>query len=96
MLVFREVIFEGDSLNICKAIQGSIVTPSSIQNIVYGILVQLQTFRSFDISHVKRQGNVPAHLLAQHALHVEDFHAWLEECPNPIVHACAHDVLCSN
>ena len=88
MLVFREVIFEGDSLNIYKAIQGSIVAPSSIQNIVYGILVQLQTFRSFDISHVKRQGNVPAHLLAQHA--------WLEECPSPIVHACAHDVLCSN
>ena len=51
---------------------------------------------TFDISHVKRQGNVPAHLLAQHALHVEDFHAWLKECPSPIVHTCAHDVLCTN
>ena len=69
---------------------------SSIQSIVHGILVQLQTLRSFDISNVKRQGNVPAHFLAQHALHVEDFHAWLEECPSPIVHACAHDVLCFN
>ncbi|KAL0006387.1 hypothetical protein SO802_013948 [Lithocarpus litseifolius] len=88
----REVIFEGDSSNICKAIQGSVTMPPSIQNIVYGILVQLQTFRYFDISHVKRQGNVPAHLLAQHALHVEDFHAWLDECPSPIVHACACDV----
>ena len=69
---------------------------SSIQSIVHGILVQLQTFRSFDISNVKRQGNVPAHFLAQHALHVDDFHAWLEKCPSPIVHACAHDVLCFN
>ena len=45
------------------------------------------------MSHVKRQGNAPAHLLAQHALHVVDYNAWLEECPSFIEHACAHDVI---
>ena len=40
----------------------------------------------------KRQGNVPAHSLAQHAASVENYVAWLEECPSHIEHTCAHDV----
>ncbi|KAK7831246.1 putative ribonuclease h protein [Quercus suber] len=67
--------------------------PSSIQNIFYDIIQDLQTFRAAEVSHVKRQENALAHLLAQHALHVVDYNAWLDECPSFIEHTCAHDVI---
>lgn len=89
----REVVFEGDSMSICKMIQGSNEAKSSIQSVVDGIKAQLLSFRVAEVSYVKRQGNIPAHLLAQHAVHVEDYVAWLEECSSPITHACTQDVL---
>ena len=60
----REVVFESDSLIICKALQGDGGAPSSIQNVLKGILELTTSLRSFSFSHVKRQGNVPTHLLA--------------------------------
>ncbi|KAL0004817.1 hypothetical protein SO802_012378 [Lithocarpus litseifolius] len=88
----RDVIFEGDSMNICNSVQGLSEPPSSVQNIIAGILRRVQSFRTFKFTHTKRQGNVPAHLLAQHAANVEVYSAWLEECPSLIVHACEPDV----
>ncbi|XP_075661610.1 uncharacterized protein LOC142631351 [Castanea sativa] len=89
----RETTFEGDSLIVSKAARGVGDVPSSIQNIVCGIIQDLQTFRVAEVSHVKRQGSAPAHLLAPHALHVVDYNAWLEEGPSFIEHTCAHDVI---
>ena len=79
----REVIFETDSLLLYNA------AASSIENVVSGILFQIQNFRSADFSHIKRLGNMLAHVLAQHAKHVEDFQTWLEETPSLIEHKCA-------
>ena len=59
---------------------------------VKGILQSAQGFRTFAFSHTKRQGNVSAHTLAQHAVNVEDFLVWLEECTGCIMHACMQDV----
>ncbi|XP_075665545.1 uncharacterized protein LOC142635234 [Castanea sativa] len=89
----REATFEGDSLIVSRAIQGTGDVPASIQNIVCGITQKFQCFRTAEVSHLKRQENAPAHLLAQHAVHVVDFFTWLEECPSFIEHACAHDVI---
>ncbi|KAK7826586.1 hypothetical protein CFP56_032082 [Quercus suber] len=47
---------------------------------------------SSTFSHVKRQGNVPTHLLAQYAKEVENYVVWLEECPSFLEHVCAHDI----
>ena len=47
------------------------------------------------IFYTKRQGNVPAHLLAQHTQNVENLVVWLEECPSQVAHACANDVTSS-
>ena len=69
----RDVIFEGDSLAVYNAMRGSGSESTAIQNIVTGVLRQAQGFRMFDFSHVKRQGNVPAHVLAQYAGKVEDY-----------------------
>nr|XP_023928573.1 uncharacterized protein LOC112039899 [Quercus suber] len=88
----QEAVFEGDSLIICKALQGDGRAPSSIQNVLEGTLDLVSSFRSSTFSHVKRQGNVPAHLLAQYAKEVENYVVWLEECPSFLEHMCAHDI----
>ena len=88
----REVEFEGDLLIVCMALQGGEGAPSSIQNVLEGAMELVSGFWSFAFSHVKRQGNVPAHMLAQHAKETEDYVVWLEECPSFLEHACAHDI----
>ena len=87
----REAEFESDSLLVCNALQGLSSPPSSVMNVLAGVMNQLSCFRQWKITHTKRQGNVPAHLLAQHAKNVKDYVAWLEECPSLIDHACMHD-----
>ena len=85
----RDAIFEGDSILVYNVVQGSGSASTTIQNIVTGILRQAQGFRTFAFSHIKRQGNVPAHVLAQYASKVEDYVTWLEECPSHIESMCA-------
>ena len=88
----RDVTFEGDSLSICNALRGRSELSSSVQNIIFGLSHLVRNFRSYGFSHIKRQGNIPAHLLAQHASGVESYVAWVEECPSLIEHACARDI----
>lgn len=89
----RDVTFMGDSLVIRNAIHGLTEVAPSVQNVVTRILKHVQGFRTFAFSHAKRQGNSPAYVLAQHAVNMEDFVVWLEECPGCIENACMHDVL---
>ena len=83
----KEAEFEGDSLVVCHALQGLVSPPSSVVNILAGFLDHASHLRQWKVSHIKRQGNVPAHLLAQHAQDVVDYVAWLKECPSLIEHA---------
>ena len=83
--------FEGDSLEVCNVLLGLASPPSSVANVLSGFLNHVSIFRQWKVSHIKRQGNVPAHIPAQHAQHVGDYVAWLEECPSLIEHACAQD-----
>ncbi|XP_075654826.1 uncharacterized protein LOC142624996 [Castanea sativa] len=87
----REAEFESDSVVICNALQGLVSPPSSVVNVLAGIMNEVSYFRQWKFAHVKRQGNVPAHLLAQHAKNVEDFVAWRADCPSLIEHACMQD-----
>ena len=95
---FREVIFETDSMILCKSLLGTLEPPSSIETTISSILSLVQNFSFFKFSHVKRQGNRPAHILAQFAKQIGDFQVWLEETPNLIEYACTQDVTisCSN
>ncbi|XP_030930265.1 uncharacterized protein LOC115955973 [Quercus lobata] len=88
----RDMVFEGDSQLIINAVHGTGEAVSSVLNIIQGVLRKAQCFRTFDFLHTKRQGNVSAHLLAQHAQKVESLAVWLEECPSQVAHACAKDI----
>ena len=89
----RDVTFEGDALSICNALRGVGEVSTSVQNIIVGMSHLVKAFRTYAFSHTKRQGNIPAHLLAQHARSVVSYIAWLEECPSLVEHACAHDII---
>lgn len=50
----RKAVFKGDSLTICKALQGEGVAPLSIQNVLRGTMDLTTGFRNFSFFHVKR------------------------------------------
>ena len=89
----RDAEVETDSLEIFNALRGHSAPPSSVVNVVTEILNQASLLRKWKFTHIKRQGNVPAHVLAQHAKNVEDYLAWVEECPSVVEHVCAQDKL---
>ena len=89
----RDVHFECDSKMIVDAMLGASCPQASIYNIILGIGQKVQAFRSFQFSHVKRTGNRPAHILAQHAKNIDSYVTWIEENPDFIESALAQDVL---
>ena len=72
---------------------GCSLDPHVVANVLEGIFLQLQSFCSFLFSHIKRDGNKLAHLLAQHAKFVHDFEAWDEEAPRFLEPVVASDVV---
>ena len=50
-------------------------------SIVQGVQELSKDFCGVEFSHVRRQNNKPAHLLAKHTLGVVDFITWIEEDP---------------
>ena len=61
----QDVEFKGDSLVVCNVLQGLASPPTSVANVLTGFLNHALLFRQWKVSHIKQQGNVPAHLLAQ-------------------------------
>ena len=86
------VILEGDSLVVYNALCNISPPPSSIASVVQGMLDMSGDFRSVRYSHIRRQGNVLAHILAKHASGITDYIAWIEEDPCYIAQALIHDV----
>ena len=69
----RDVEIETDSLEIFNKVQGLASPSSFVANVLARIMVQASFLRQCKFSHTKRQGNVSAHVLAQHAKFVEDY-----------------------
>ena len=92
----REFVLEGDSLTITivQALKECSPAPSSVSNLVYGMLAECNEFRNVSFSHIKRQGNRPAHLLAKQAFGLIDYCAWMEESPCFLEQVLIHDVSC--
>uniref|UniRef100_A0A7N2ME92 RNase H type-1 domain-containing protein n=1 Tax=Quercus lobata TaxID=97700 RepID=A0A7N2ME92_QUELO len=61
-------------------------------HVIRGILMSCGPLKRIDFSHVKRQGNRLAHLLAKHALGIADYLTWMEETPCFLEQALLHDV----
>ncbi|XP_075633722.1 uncharacterized protein LOC142606223 [Castanea sativa] len=88
----RDVVLEGDSMIVYNALCDFSPAPSSIAAVIQGIQDMSSDFRSVGYSHVRRQGNLPAHLLAKYASSITDYVAWIEEDPCCIKQALIQDV----
>ena len=93
---FREVTFETDSLNLFNALKGVSATASSVETITDNILFQAQNYSFFDVTHVRRKGNKPDHILVQYDKKTGSLVVWLEETPSLSECACAQDVILNN
>ena len=69
----QDVILEGNSLVIYNGLCEVSLPPSSVASIVIGMLDLCKAFRRIEFFHLKRKGNRAAHLLAKHAVGIDDF-----------------------
>ena len=88
----QDFVLEGDSLNIIHALSGNSHAASTIAALIYGMQVTSFEFQNVLFSHVRRNGNIPAHQLAKHAFGIFDFSVWIEESPYFLVQALLHDI----
>lgn len=72
-----DVILEGDSMIIYNALCNYSLAPSLIVSVVQGIHDISGDFHSVGYSQVRRQGNLPAHILAKYASSITDYVAWI-------------------
>lgn len=87
-----DVILEEDSLAVYNALCNNSPPPSLIAAVIQGIQDICGDFRSEGFSHVRRQGNIPAHILAKHVSSIADSVVWVEENSCCILQALIHDV----
>jgi ribonuclease HI len=81
----QEVIFEGDSMLVVKAIQDSQPNWFPYGQIIDDIKWVMGSLRRWKIRHVKRDANKAAHELSRFATRNSDPYVWLEEPPNCIL-----------
>ena len=92
----RDVVIESDSKVVTDTLLGLYTSPMVVSNILTSLAHKFQDFRSIQVSHVKRQGNKLAHLLAKHAkeiYNIDGYVIWIEENSFIIESVVAHDVL---
>ena len=88
----RDIILEGDSLNVYRALLGLSAPPPSVDAVILGVQNACLEFCYVEFSHIRREGNRPAHLLAKYAKGIDDYYTWIEESPCFLEHALIHDV----
>ena len=89
-----DVIFETDSISVSHALLDPANAKITIPSLVAGTHSKLHEFRSFEVSHVKRQANFPARALAACICQRYWFLCiMMEECPPLIESQAFHDAL---
>ena len=92
LLGVSDFIVEGDSLIVSRALSHSSFAPALIDAVIMGIRSAALEFHNVDFSHVKRNANSPAHLLAKYAKGIVNQCIWMENCPTFLELAILHDV----
>jgi ribonuclease HI len=83
---FFDIILEGDSLNVVKAVGESEASWKPFGLTEEDIKIVLGSLRSWKINHVKRGANQAAHGLAKEAMITSLERHWIEEIPSCIFH----------
>ena len=83
-LNLNQVIFEGDSETIMRALSKGGFESSSFGHIIRDIKLLTSAFQNFSFCHTRKQGNRVAHRLARSACKFSQFHVWMEDLPPDI------------
>ena len=89
----QNFVVKGDYLAIVQALLDVSPAPSSVTPLVYGMIATTYGSQCVNFSHLQRQSNRPAHLLAKNALSIDDYVAWIEESPYSLKQALFHGAL---
>ena len=92
----QDFMLESDFLMLVNALRDLSPPPLSIAALVYNSVASAHSFRCVDFSHVGRNGNRPAHLLARHALGIANMSIWVEETPCFLEQALNQDVIATS
>ncbi|CAL5355830.1 unnamed protein product [Camellia sinensis] len=90
-LGFSDIILEGDSLNIVKALQEGVELLSEYGHLVSQVVAASKLLRHFQVCHVGRMGNMLAHGLAPMARGLDHQLVWMEEVPQALFEVVAVD-----
>ena len=91
-LQLKEVVIESDSSTVISALTSTTPPPSSIQKVIEGSKQSLKCFNTWSVVHVRRSGNVAAHLMAKNAITDLDYVVWVEDIPPIIAMQVSKDV----
>ena len=89
----RDVLIEGDSPIVHRALNELASPPPSVDAIIVGIQDASADYYHIAFTHVSRQGNKPAHLFTKYAKSIDNIFVWIEEIPCVIEQALIHDVM---
>ncbi|XP_030956327.1 uncharacterized protein LOC115978629 [Quercus lobata] len=92
-LGLKDIDMESNAQMVVLAVGGTDPGPCSIQKIVEGAKQGLSAFSSWSCSHVRRQSNMAAHLMAKEASNVQECLIWVEDTPSVIVSQIHMDVI---
>ena len=87
-----DLIIEGDSLIVSRALSQSSSVPASIDVVIMGIKSAALEFHNVYFSHVKRNANTPTHMLAKYAKGIVHRCMWMKSCLSFLELAILHDV----
>jgi ribonuclease HI len=84
-LGFMQIDLEGDSKTIVDLLLLTAPCTTFYGHIIDDIKQMAKDFHSVQFLHIKREGNVMAHLLAKRAKQNKPFEAWMESVPPELV-----------
>ena len=83
-LGLKEITLESDSELVVKALRDQRLLQISIQKVIEGIREGLQCFLATTVTHTRKSGNSPAHILDRHAKLLNHSIIWVEDT-SPII-----------
>ena len=91
-LGLKEIILESDSKMVVKALSDQSLLQISIQKVIEGIKEGLNCFMAWRVTHTRRSGNIPAHILARNAKMLNHSNICVEDTPPIIADHIQYDV----
>ena len=93
-LSFKNVWFEGDAEGVVRSLRDGDSSNAFFRHLVKDFMSIVGLFQTYSISHVRRQGNSVAYVLAREARMSFPLRIWMEDVPPNVLIFVAKDFSC--